>query len=264
MRVFFFDAAGSNVALGYLRNPRFPARAAVEMLREAQSFAHAERRPDNYGILRREGREIVAQFWNPDGSPEAVCGNAGLCIPAVLAEIGEDVERVDLRTPFGAVTALRMGPGIGGLELRLSDVSVVGTGDGDYLVNVGRPHRVRCVEDPTDPALAILGRSWARSSMPVSATFVAPAGEVLHVRNVERGLDAEPASSGTAALAAYLVHDHRCRSDHRDFREVLFVSGERLRVTRSPAAATITLYGSHRLEFHCDLVTAGEPQARVG
>lgn len=256
MRAFFFNAAGNQVVLGLIQSAGITSGEGFGLLRSAACTPLAASRPDMYGVLSREQGQLRARFWNPDGSQEDICANGLRCVPLVLGALGEPSDRVLCHTGIGPVTCIRMGPGIGGVELPLAWTSQTVVDD-DLLVNVGTPHRVRFVDDLDAPELVELGRSWAGAALAVAATFVRVVDGVLHVRSIERGVVRETGSSGTAALAAYLAYDRREHAAHRDFRDVLFPGGNRLRVRRD-ASDNITLYGSCRPEFSCDLVTEGE------
>ncbi len=258
MRAYFLDAAGNNVVIGLLQSSGISPEQGFEMLHRAECTPLAEKEPDTYGVLHWENGQLQIDFWNPDGSREDLCGNALRCVPLVMASVGDSRERVTVQTRLGAVDCLQLGPGISGAEIPTAGFSITDTGEGDVLVNVGTPHRVRFVDDLDLSQLLDLGRSWAQAAIPVAATFVRPHNGVLHVRSVERGVIRETGSSGTAAIAAYLAYDRLEGEAHRDFREARFPCGRRLKVRFDDAAQRIVLYGACRLDFACDLVTDGE------
>lgn len=258
MRAYFLDAAGNNVVIGLLQTSGFTSQEGFEILHRAECTPLAEKEPDIYGILRFDQGHLRADFWNPDGSREDLCGNALRCVPLVMTHAGQPGEDVVVETRLGLVRCFQLGPGIHGAEIPTDGFSVADAGEGDVLVNVGTPHRVRFVDDLDAPELLELGRSWARAAIAVAATFVRPDSGVLHVRSIERGVVRETGSSGTAAIAAYLAYDRLAGEAHRDFREARFPCGRRLRVRFDSAAQRIVLYGACRLEFACDIVIDGE------
>jgi diaminopimelate epimerase len=258
LRAYFFDAAGNNVVIGLLQSTGISPAEGFQILHRAECTPLAEKEPDVYGVLYRDGGQLRVEFSNPDGSREELCGNALRCVPLVMAHIGQPAERVVVQTGLGPVECVQLGPGIYGAEIPTAGFSITDAGEGDVLVHVGTPHRVRFVEDLAAVQLLDLGRSWAQAAIPVAATFVRPHNGVLHVRSVERGVVRETGSSGTAAIAAYLAYDRLEGEAHRDFREARFPCGRRLKVRFDDAAHRIVLYGACRLEFACDLVTDGE------
>jgi len=258
LRAYFLDAAGNNVVIGLLQSTGISPEQGFEILRRAECTPLAEKEPDVYGVLYREGGQLRVDFWNPDGSREDVCGNALRCVPLVMTHAGQPSDRVTVQTRLGSVDCLQLGPGIYGAEIPTTGFSITEAGEGDVLVHVGTPHRVRFVDDLEAMQLLDLGRSWARAAIPVAATFVRPDNGVLHVRSVERGVIRETGSSGTAAIAAYLAYDRLEGEAHRDFREARFPCGRRLKVRFDSAAQQIVLYGACRLEFACDMVTDSE------
>ena len=248
--------------LGLLLNPALRPSQAFEILHRTECTPLAEQEPDIYGLLYEREGELHARFWNPDGSPEDVCGNALRCVPWVLGDPrGQPVDRVAVTTRIGQVDCFPVGPGIGGVRIPTETFSLDDVDGGDVLVNVGTPHRVRFVDDLDAPELLRLGQAWAKSAIPIAATFVRVQQGVLHVRSIERGVVRETGSSGTAAVAAYLAYERVAGDSHRDFREARFPCGRRLKVKLDASANQIVLYGACRLAFSCDMVTDSERNA---
>ena len=258
MRAYFLDAAGNNVVIGLLQSTGISPEQGFEILHRAECTPLAEKEPDVYGVLHRAGGQLRIDFWNPDGSREDLCGNALRCVPLVMAHVGQPSDRVLVQTRLGPVDCVQLGPGIYGAEIPTAGFSITDVDEGDVLVHVGTPHRVRFVQDLEAAHLLDLGRSWALAAIPVAATFVRSDHGVLHVRSVERGVIRETGSSGTAAIAAYLASDRLEGEARRDFREARFPCGRRLKVRFDSVAERIVLYGACRLEFACDMVTDGE------
>jgi diaminopimelate epimerase len=265
VRAYYFDAAANHVVLGMLRSGGITPDEAFGILRGAEHTPLAVHPSDIYCILYREHRELRARFWNPDGTREDLCGNALRCVPLVLANQGEAHERVSVHTGIGPVTALHLGPGVTGVEIPTRNFSLTATDDAqEVLVSVGTPHRIRFVDDLDDPSLTVLGERWARAEIPVAATFVRRDGATLCVRSFERGVVRETGSSGTAAIAACMALAHRSPNEAREYHDVQFPGERRLRIRFESERAMVTLYGSCRLEFVCDLVTEGERVASSG
>lgn len=261
MRAHFFDAAGNHIVIGELRSPGIAPDEAFGILSGAQRIAFADHATDGYCVLQQEQGMLRARFWNSKGWREDLCANALRCVPDVVADRGEPPARVPVHTAAGWATAVRLGSGIGGVELSIADCSVRERSADELIVGAGTPHRVRFVDDLDEPGLADLGRRWAAAEPRVAATFVQRDGAVLRVRSFRRGESQEVGSSGSAALAAFLALAHRGPGDPPAYCEVKFPAERRLRLRFDRERGVVVLYGPCRREFVCDLVTDGERQA---
>ncbi len=174
---------------------------------------------DGLVILTPEATGIVRMtFWNCDGSPANMCGNAALCSTRLAA-------RLRMAPAPGMTLATGAGPfptrcvGDGHLaELNLPDVPLpapvagMATEAGERWIRkavVGVEHLVTLVDDLEGFDLPSRGRAQrfdpAIAPKGANANFVAgPAvpGGPWRVRTYERGVEAETLACGTGTVAA--------------------------------------------------------------
>ena len=137
--------------------------------------------PEIIGFLSAGEGLPYARFWNPDGTPERICGNALRSIPFSGLSAGA-ARRI---ATDHCVAGLRRVGGQSGFSFPISRAVVRRLGPGEYLVDVGTPHRVEIVEALRDRR--VVEEGWDRSRGPgaVNATFVAPRARLSrrpHVR----------------------------------------------------------------------------------
>jgi hypothetical protein len=137
-----FDAAGNRVVWVPRRAVPRDAAAARALL-GASPDPHAE----ILAVLGPEAPRPRAWFYNPDGSPERLCGNALRCLPRSSARTGAAGAGVDGARRRGVV-ARRPRARLGG--------DPTGSARGQRARrlpprDVGTPHRVACVADVTAP-----------------------------------------------------------------------------------------------------------------
>jgi diaminopimelate epimerase len=176
---------------------------------------------DGLVVLTTEGPDIVRMhFWNCDGSPAAMCGNAALCTTRLAASLGlGQPEGMTLVTGAGRFrTRSEAGPDQAALNLppveRPTPVAGIGLAQGERSVHlgiVGVPHLVVEVEDLE--AVDLLGRGGELRSHPAigpggaNVNFVAlsPGGGPIGIRTFERGVEGETLACGTGTVAAGIV-----------------------------------------------------------
>jgi diaminopimelate epimerase len=166
-------------------------------------------------------------YWNSDGSPAPMCGNAALCSTRLSARLGiTDPAAMTLVTEAGAFPTRCVGEGWMA-ELHLPDTDVPRALDirllpGELSLRlgvVGVPHLACQVEDVAAVDLAARGRElrfhpavgaggananfFSRTS-PSSGTSGADAPEWT-VRTYERGVEAETLACGTGTVASALA-----------------------------------------------------------
>lgn len=253
LRASLFDVAGRRVVVAQSRQV-LEDQTAFELLSTVR-WSRVGKRPESFALLERTERGIHARFWGRDGEVEPFSADALRCVPLLAPTLGIAEERVVVHTSLGEATAIRLGSGVGALELNSQLVTSSSAEDGDLRVQVGSPHRVRFCEDLSAPDVEELGQSWCRAEPGSSALFVRPESGVLFARVFLSGVG-EIASSGLGALAAFVACERVCPSHHREFCEIRFHSGEKLRVSRRSDGRTLMLYGACRLEFSCDLQNA--------
>jgi diaminopimelate epimerase len=157
-------------------------------------------------------------YWNADGSPGALCGNAALCSGrlAVVLELVPPGEFC-LLTDAGVVRVKATASGDGS-EINLPDVDLPREHRGFpqeagerwvSLGSVGVPHLVIRVDDIEAVDVAGRGR-MLRSHSSLGAeganvNFVSPAGGSWLIRTYERGVEGETLACGTGTVAAALA-----------------------------------------------------------
>jgi diaminopimelate epimerase len=171
------------------------------------------------GLLLVE-KSLIAHFrmryFNADGSTGGMCGNGGRCVarfahlagiaPKVMtfealdfvyrAEVNGETVRLGLKDPAAITlgTRLEVGP----------DVFTVAS------VDTGSPHAVLFVEDlelldVTGLGARICSHAHFRPSR-TNVNFVrVGAGDALHIRTYERGVEAETLACGTGSVAASII-----------------------------------------------------------
>lgn len=163
---------------------------------------------------------VRMSYWNSDGSPGALCGNAALC----SGRISVDLEMVKpgefcLLTDAGVVRVRSQTEG-DQAELNLPDCDVPRVMEGLAgekelwlaLGTVGVPHLVIRVDDIE--AVDVLNRGRLLRSHPrlgpegANVNFVsapARAGDPWPIRTYERGVEGETLACGTGTVAAGLA-----------------------------------------------------------
>lgn len=208
---------------------------------------------------------VRMQYWNSDGSPAAMCGNAALCSTRLAAFLKiAPPEGMTLITEAGSVQSRCIGPGHWA-EISLPAFEVPCRLDlkgrpGEsafYLGTVGVPHLV--VFTPDVALIDIPGRGRELRQDPAvgpggaNVNFVSPPADGGNapwmIRTYERGVEAETLACGTGTVAAAFAvaaSGLPFPSDWTTFR------GARLGVSGSSAggiASEAWLRGEGRLVF---------------
>lgn len=221
---------------------------------------------DGLVILTPDGPgRVRMQYWNSDGSPAAMCGNAALCSTRLAAflEIAPP-EGMALVTQAGLVRTRCIGPGqmaeicLPAFELpRRIDLASRPGESAFYLGTVGVPHlvvftaNVALVDIPGrgrelrhDPALGPAGANVNFISPPANGG----SGPWV-IRTFERGVEAETLACGTGTVAAafaVVASGHPLAADWRTFQ------GARLGVTGKSGGGVVSeawLQGEGRLVY---------------
>jgi diaminopimelate epimerase len=189
----------------------------------AQVAAICDRRSgvgaDGLVILSPEAPGTVRmRYWNSDGSPAAMCGNAALCSArlAVYLELAPPGE-LCLHTDVGMVRARSDGSGTAP-EINLPDFPLPADVPGLasrpeerwlMFASVGVPHLVARVEDVERVDLSARGRSLRQdpSFQPGGANVNFVSSPAAHddqwlIRTYERGVEGETLACGTGTVAA--------------------------------------------------------------
>jgi diaminopimelate epimerase len=247
VRLALFDAAGNRIALMYTAGNLSFSRDAGRQIR--QVFDHCcsgHDTPEIYGLITRESGGWQAEFWNPDGTYEKVCGNAMRCIPSFLFLNALETETpscLSVSTRAGLFEVYSPSSGIGAMTMARSRIHVQ-SGSAGLLVDPGTPHLVQFVTDLDDPSIAARGVVISNGARPLNATFVARRRGDLHVRTFERGVG-ETRSCGTGAISAFIACEcSKFRSNGRQAgTRVTFRSGEHLDVRLFSNDDAISLLG---------------------
>jgi diaminopimelate epimerase len=192
---------------------------------------------DLTAVLFSSPRTLRALFWNRDGSYEMTCGNAIRCLAHFIDEDAIHQETVSVETPYATYVSRRVDAHHASVIVSGKTVRVGASDpDGDFLVDVGTPHRLRLVgrEWPEDDLADAI--TYSNAQEPVNFSLVRQVAPFRYrVRIFERGVG-ETSSCGTAAVSIVAALGNpagtsRARASHR----VDFASGERLTVIYDPA-----------------------------
>lgn len=184
---------------------------------------------DGLVILDPAGENAVRMtYFNSDGSPAPMCGNAALCSTRLAAALElADPAGMTLVTGAGSFPTRCVGEGdLAELNLPDTDLPVelpVDRAPGElaiHLGTVGVPHLVALVEDLAAVDLPIRGRELrfheaigpgganANFYAPISSstgTGGGPGDPTWAVRTYERGIEGETLSCGTGTVTAALA-----------------------------------------------------------
>ena len=196
------DGRGTDVSK--YRNPQFI------------SFLCMEYSTDGLMILgEAPGYDFSMEFYNPDGSGGMMCGNGGRCITAFADMLGikpsEGGSFVFL-APDGPHTALIINHTSDRdwtIRLGMKDVAEAHELLGGTLLDTGTRHLVKFVPDVEEVDVATEGKElrWREEFAPqgTNVNFVSPAGDVLHVRTFEKGVEGETLACGTGITASAIA-----------------------------------------------------------
>lgn len=221
---------------------------------------------DGLVVLAAEGPDIVRMhFWNCDGSPAAMCGNAALCSTRLASLLGlAQPEGMTLVTGAGRFrTRSEAGPDQAALNLPPIEIPQAITriplGPGErslHLSTVGVPHLILEVEDLEAIDLPSRGRELrfhpelGPAGANVNFVSLNPPGSPIGIRTYERGVEGETLACGTGTVAAGVVLAMGGRTSlPAEFRTR---SGRPLRVSaRLESAAVVDLWlgGEGRLVY---------------
>lgn len=155
------------------------------------------------------GSPVVMDYWNADGSPAEMCGNGLRCVARYAIDKGWAVgPEVEVDTPAG-IRRVRAGEGTFTAEIGRPLLEGEEKVDGEtyHLVDIGNPHAVRFVEDPSQVDVAAVGPKVAREAgfdAGCNVEFISVADDVVTMRVWERGVG-ETLACGTGMAAAAAV-----------------------------------------------------------
>lgn len=156
-------------------------------------------------LQRTEGFDFEMVYFNADGRESSMCGNGGRCIAAFAHSLGMIAEHCHFLAIDGPHEAKVDRDWI---ELKMSDVKGVESGDGAFILNTGSPHYVIFVEDLSDMNIVESGQVIRYSARfhkeGINVNFVEKTAEGIEVATYERGVEDETLSCGTGVTAAAL------------------------------------------------------------
>lgn len=197
-------------------------------------------------VLFRSSRLSRALFWNPDGTEEGICGNAIRCAAHFVSGQSDPIDRITIETTRGTYLSRKLNTNHGSATLPAHTIRIDAKRiNGDLLVNVGTPHRIRLVmeEWPDDAVMEAIACS--SGTHPVNFDLVRRIGRHhFRARIFERGVG-ETASCGTgaAAIVAALGEFYTDPQDREHPYLIEFASGEQLNVTYNQSLDSIEISG---------------------
>jgi diaminopimelate epimerase len=167
----------------------------------------------------QDGADFRMRYFNSDGSPADLCGNAALCVTRLARDLGAGKARgMRIETSSGVLAARIVGALA---EIDLPEVrearadAGIAPGSGETRIGWARPgipHLVVLRERLDDLDLIARGRALRMdpSLRPDGANvdFVAPradGGTGWAIRTYERGVEGETLACGTGAVAAAIL-----------------------------------------------------------
>lgn len=176
-------------------------------------------------LARNAEIDCSMRYYNADGSEGEMCGNGARCF-ALFAEhrgIGGETKFFDAADGLHTARIRRLKGTSGEIELGMTAVREIRTGDGWWFLNTGVPHYVEFVDeletvDVTGRGRAIR-RDTARFPQGTNVNFVQIAGDgAIRMRTYERGVENETLACGTGATAAAIVTAFARQPHTTDFR----------------------------------------------
>jgi diaminopimelate epimerase len=241
-----YDAAGNKILWldgGYSDGEVPFDKLKVIGRRLARRCAFAQ---DMTAVLFRSPDCLRALFWNPDGTEETICGNAIRCAPHFLSKDSAPIDSVAIETPSGTYLGRKLGSGGGSIAMPAAAIRIQTKKiDGDLLLNVGTPHRIRLVDHewPDDGVKDAVACS--ESAEPVNFNLVHKIAPFhFRVRTFERGAG-ETFSCGTAAaaiVAALGDFSANAASPQHPYL-IEFASGEKLTAAYKPSLDLFEISG---------------------
>lgn len=159
-------------------------------------------------LQERQGYDFEMVYFNADGRESSMCGNGGRCITAFAKHIGvisESAHFLAIDGPHDAFIDVD-----DWVELKMSDVTEVESGDDYFLLDTGSPHYIIFVEDLDDINVLENGKAIRYSKRfreeGVNVNFVEKKRSGIMVATYERGVEDETLSCGTGVTAAAIAY----------------------------------------------------------
>ncbi len=160
-------------------------------------------------LVLTPGEPLIMDYWNADGSPAEMCGNGLRCVARLARDQGwATTDEFGVDTPAG-LRQVRITGDMVVAEIGPPLLEGEETVDGEvyHLVDVGNPHAVRVVDDPSSLDLPTLGPLVAKEAgfdTGCNVEFISIAGDTLTMRVWERGIG-ETLACGTGMVASAAV-----------------------------------------------------------
>jgi len=161
----------------------------------------------------RAGGDVLMKYFNSDGSPATMCGNAALCVTSMLLGAGGD-RSMTIESDDGLLSS-RMHGGLPEVDLRPVQVVKpevpIPLEPGERRIGfaqAGVPHLVVLVDDVQTVDVVERGRFLRRhASNPQGANvnFVSRRRDGWAIRTYERGVEGETLACGTGAIATAVL-----------------------------------------------------------
>lgn len=163
----------------------------------------------------RAGGDLLMKYFNSDGSPADMCGNAALCVTALAAQLGAGpAAGMRIESDDGLLSA-RLVDGLPEVDLKpvrdpIPDAGIpLAAGERRIgFVLAGNPHLVVLCDDVTVVDVVGRGRPLRHhTSLPQGANvnFVSRRRKGWSIRTYERGVEGETLACGTGAIAAAVL-----------------------------------------------------------
>jgi len=241
-----YNAAGNKIA--WLDGGNFDREAHFDQLkvfgrRMAQQCKCGQ---EMTAVLFRSSQRWRALFWNPDGTEESICGNAIRCAVHFISKESDPIDRVSIETPYGIYLSRKLDTHHSSVTMPAHTIRTEPkTGNGDFFINAGTPHRIRLVQSEWPENDVKDAIACSTGLHPVNFDLVHKIGPFhFRARIFERGVG-ETASCGTgaAAIAAALgkLGANSIGGEHPHLIE--FASGEQLTVIYNQSLDAIEISG---------------------
>jgi len=155
-----------------------------------------------------DGYDFKMVYYNADGRPSSMCGNGGRCLVAFAKKLGIINNAARFIASDGPHDATIDESGL--VNLHMSDVSDIKTGDGYIFLDTGSPHHIEFVPDVRQVNVARLGARIRYSELygdagsNINFAQQNPDGS-FSLRTYERGVEDETLSCGTGATATAIA-----------------------------------------------------------
>ncbi len=169
------------------------------------------------GQIGRESSQARIHYFNSDGTPADLCGNATLCSTTMSIALGiADANGMGLETPSGRISG-RVIDGQPEIELQtvttvIADMEIT-RGDGEERIGfavAGIPHLVVLCKNADSVDLdsrgSLLRHHAATGPKGANVNWVSPMNNgAWRYRTFERGVEAETLACGTGAVATAIL-----------------------------------------------------------